>query len=1017
MTRSLALVVALWAAAPAAAADDEGPLLINGTPYDAAARYPLPKDELGRLVYFASGGYRYRADAGPDAKVRSDVQGDDRDSAFMQKGGVLQRKTVGDIEYVLITETDQTRTQARKPFGWVPAAFVIDSERARALSVRVYDPETATYVRSRIRRKGMIINSIKTVTEDLKRRRDGLAEPLFTVARADVAPDLDKGTCPPAVLKAFADSGLKVAGEAKVTRRADNRGWSVSFREVTDGASAAQQYDLLVGAKADQVEAHAGLNMAWVYARPLTKPERDGKAERALRRKSFTTSNVFFIYRELAGYCLIGSKPEAAGGQLIHGWVESDRLSMWDTTATFEWDYESTLPADKRIQAPGPAERRPPAGALFHDEKIAQQWMTAFNAYVNDSDADGKARADRLRTAAEDGAPVPIPEPTDPDDRTSGRRLGGMEMRYPILRTRGKNKDNQYPLHELGWFGPVKFGNGREVSAAKYDEHRQKVMNSVREMKTVELLFVIDGTGSMEEQRTKVVPKVMTACLRDLDKLRREKGGKGDAGTFAELRVRVTVALFGRDKNQKLTVVYSPLSNNQNGLANEAEIISAQVGDQAEARITGLEKWVKDAPVLGASEDAKEPVFDAVLQAISKANFTATATKYVFLMADMGDESGTAEVRGNMRKMIDSLVSVKRTADGDKAGDPQPKNFFAVQLKSIAGGVTPNAKLLTDQLTALQRELRQSKVLGIDGQPQPSGVEAAFEAADYKDETELPEAIRKNFTASFERLRARVVKLEADAIGASIGTIQKDAIDPASLRHWEANGVDLTVLAAGGVQVYQPMYAFRDVPAAGPVPQGKIRPKQTQLRTVYLITAYDAGELLKSLRAIVGEKGELSRNPKDLRERLEGVLVALLKADEKAYGDEDLTPEEREQRKNETEEQRNARQRKQAQKYSLQDYFYLSTGIKFNSPLLQRRPDQLNDPLTNEEVEKVLKACKRLENMLADEEGVLEVQDLGQGELLVKTKKGTTRPADRIYLFAGDNTQKWVWLDGEHHLP
>lgn len=256
----------------------------------------------------------------------------------------------------------------------------------------------------------------------------------------------------------------------------------------------------------------------------------------------------------------------------------------------------------------------------------------------------GPAAAERA-TAAVAGQPL-VAETPDKDDPTRTVWPHGQNMRFPVF-GRGTTADG-YPWFHLGWFGPVLYAGGKEVEARRYEDELGKLRELSRRLKTVELLFVIDDTGSMHAHRRDVVPGVLARCLGELDEVRRKDRDRAGGGLFADLRVRATVVLFRKNAGGSATVIHSPLSDGTAGAANLAEVVSAEVGDQGAAdRARARAKWVGEAEVLPAGANPLEPVFEAVGRGVGLARFTPAATKYAFLMADMGDRSAHARVGGS----------------------------------------------------------------------------------------------------------------------------------------------------------------------------------------------------------------------------------------------------------------------------------------------------------------------------------------------------------------------------------
>ncbi len=945
-----ALLVILGLAAPLRAGE---PLtLADGTPYDRNNVYKLerePKTTIGHVAWVTVAGYKYRAKAGPKA---ADLEGD-RLTKFMERGFIWQTKTVEGETYVLLTSKDPNAARVEQPYGWVPRDLLIDDTAPRALPVKVKkavgDKKEEVEVETGISRKGMIVNTMDTVLAFQKKP----PPPLFTVPLDSVRDALTKKQFPPALKNEFTAAGIELTSVVRIEPRPGKDGWLATMEE-TAGAggvfTARQQYDLLV--QGNNLVARDGQNMAWVYDRPL--------AERKHRRKSFILANVFFIFRERDGFALIGSVPAVADHvykQAIHGWVELKRLSLWNTTEALEWDRASTLPTARP--------RRPATGVIFASAEAARDWMTKHARAESLPEGKEKEQAQaEARKILESNLLA-----RESTLKGESRPLSGMEMRYPLLGIRGKHPATQSPLFEVGWFGPfVDEGGGKtedQVMAAR----RDKILKVIQEIKTVELLFVIDGTGSMYEYRTSVVPEVVAQCLRELNDIRQKDQ------TFADLRVRATAVLFGVEKDGSLALSHSPLSNGQNGLANPAEIISPEVGHKIGERITELAKWLrgyKKMPKVGDSE--LEPVFSAIRGGIKAVRFSEAARKHLIFLGDMGDRSkADTAAHKEIRTVVANLLQGKA---------PQPINFMGIQLEQL-GNAFAGADLLKTQLALIHEEINRVK--------DERGAEASvFHLKG--DPADLNTGIRTKIRERFDKLREELRELEREAVSTAEGS-QRAVISPVLRRHYKANGIDIAQLAAGGVQVYEVGYASR-VTLVG-------TQRVEQLRPVYLVPVRTARKLRDLLLEITDDGRAVNRNPDDLRKLVENQLMALTKTDDPT----------------------------KVQKLTIGEVSALQDGLRFKTRFLQLSPEQITEKLSDEDCVQMLLVCRRLHELLQDgteSDWRIDYQKLEGGGKIpnpVRVRRKDTsgndlppRQADRFYVFPSE-TARWVWLDQNLHVP
>ena len=1032
MTRLFALAAGLTLLGPVtAAAQTTAPLVLDdGTRFDASQVY-MAKSRSSRLISVA--GYDFRSAPGPDAPPRSDVLPRFRTTAFLQYGVPWQSKRVAERTYHLMALVDDDMVVSQM-LGWVPDHLLLPVNGLTPSAMMLEVNDRGRRVHTRVPRRGMVVNTLDTVQAwQNQQRANPKAAVLFDLPPGELAVGLTAGVCPPELLAAFQNNGLVVGKETTVAPRPDVKGWRLTFRDGPNGG--VQQY--LAVEENGRLAVKESANMAWVYGRPASDAE---AAARGFRRKSFAVSNVFFVYQELdaalnpvepgaprpaKSYCLVGSSadtPDALAQQAIHGWIETSRLSEWPTTMALEWDRPSTLPPgdtgvvggvkwEAKLPAPPPLTRRGPDGLLFHTREGAEGWMKALHVWAQSRSPADEAAAKRFRQPVGDG-PTPVTELPDPKDKAVSRRLGGLEMRFPVLRTAGEHDDTQKMLYELGWFGPIKsVGGAPEVTDAQRAAARKKLLDAQRAAKTVDLLFVIDGTGSMTGPRNEVVPDVLATCLTQLDEFRRGAGGKAAGGTnpFRELTVRAQVVLFGREKG-RLVVERSAASNGQSGAANPAEVVSAALGTAVPGRIRALADWVKGKNLPADGTDAEEPVFDAMLRALAS-DARSDSTKFLILMADMPDVSGLAGVRveGKAREVVRSLVGIETDAiSGKESFTAQPRNFIGVQLPPVGGwgnpAAVPAADRLTAQLRAIEKELTAATITLPDGKKAPAGVEAAVEVAREQDAARLNARIRDIWQASFDRVRERLERLDRATREGEEGSVRPDGVDPASFRHWVAQGIRLEELAADGVQVYQPVfgYARMPTPAAGAGIQDR-----TQLRTVFLVQRERARDLRNSMKTLVDGLNTIGDDPAKAKKAIESIVGQLLKDDQARFS----TPLVEDK----------------GRSMSLPELFKLLAGIEFppESVLDLDRLLEANKSLPPQSRVQLLLAYERLNELLEHgTEGDYRVYNAprpgGVGTEIRVERIGRPedrRPADRSFTFPGFPDNQYLWLDQEHHLP
>jgi len=927
------------------AADPEKLQMADGTAYDpsVANRLPAKDGPIGQAAWVTVAGYDYRAKPGSEApKLLGGPT-----SAFMDRGFVWESKVIGTETFLLLSSVNNNGL-IEQPFGWVPKTLVISKENPYALMVKYVDETTKKVFDTAVPRKGMIVNTLETVLKFQQNAPD----PLFTLSHDSIKDSLGQGKLPESVAKKFTESGIALGQNNRIEPRTTKDGWIVTMEEKTqDGAFAArQQYELIV--KGDTVEAREGQNMAWVHNRPV--------ASRANRRKSFYLANVFFVFRELDGFTLIGSVGEVLDGTYsssIHGWVESSRLSKWNTTEALEWDRRST----EKSATP----RRPPLGMVFSREDDAKDWMISHAKAEQFMNADARKKADEIAAATVIAREGRVKD-TDSNEFTS-TLLTGMDMRYPLLGVQTKkNPTTQANVYGVGWFGDFIVEGGKKIDPTVVSARRAKILSIIKDLDTIELLFVIDGTGSTYNYRIGVVPDVIRDSLKSLDDLRRTNPD------YANIRVRATIVLFGERKiatgEWEPYLSHSPLSNLQNGDKNPAEVVSSEIGDKAKDRIDQLTGWLRSHENLSKDGKAElEAVVDGLVNGIDKANFSSTARKFVIFLGDMGDKSQAANAAHNDIKLIRKNL--------EAAGKSEPINFIGIRLEDK--GSSPNgAALLQTQLDAV--------VESVAGNANSTGVSAVAFALKGENQDDVKKLIQAKIQERIDALLKELKDQARETRDVAEGS-QRSFASPVLRRHYESKGAKVSEIEASGVQIYEEGFAHEST-FVGPQ-------KVKQLRQVYLVPVEVAKSLRDTLLTITNEGKSVTTDPDDLRK----LQLELLKGLTKTGGPGKGVPA------------------------AIADAFLVQAGLKFTTAFLKLPPDEIKEKMSDTDCKRLLLAGQRLNELLKDGEEsqwITEDEKLPGGGAIPKAIKvaNSTKKAERFYEFPYD-TKRWVWLDQELHIP
>lgn len=822
-------LLALGLVGAARAEEDRPPLeLANGEKYVQSVVYTLPKAEnlnVPERCWVVVAGESFRA--APRREKTAAYNPDP--SKFLQGAYVWGRSEDG--KFLLLAEKDD-KDRVKKALGWLPAESVISQLAASPIR----DPDTS------ILRKAMIVNKV----EDIKSLLEKPPQPLLELSSEDEKA-LEKKEAPDSLLKA-----LKL-DSAKVEKRPDGAGWLVldapkAKGEQEDAAVGRgvvrQWFDVTRNATTKKLEVRDSLNQAVILDRP------DGKAGQ--RRRNFALFNVFYVYRETSEYALIGSVPQFEDKTMerdIHGWVRKDRLSFWNTAAAMEWDVRSTQP--------GAPTRRPPTGLILGKVSDAEKWLGALKT------SDPVAAA-ALVNGGEFG------ETRDPDEKNckdQSRPLRGSEMRFPVLGEEGKGKPgdqsefekkNGTKLYRVGAAGPLM--GGGEASAAELAKRRERIEKVIEDLLTVEILFVIDGTGSV----TGYYEQIQKTILQSLQGLKELQSVKG----FEKLRVRVNFTFYGDGDSKPPVVVGKPFNPKDKPADNPAEIVvpravagNATVEKRLKKLIetcVGEDKELRHRQDMKSDLDPLEFAYRGITEGIAGAGFGYSSTQWVILITDVGSDEKDTVTKADV---VNALAG----------GSAVPKRFLVLHKKPQPlkpGDAERDAVLkLTTQVKAIKADMEK-----LGG------------TVEY---TELTESTVKETTLKI-----------GDLLASRLKDLQKELIeDLDTLGQYSAGGIPIIgkasllkrltrndddrllhdkvvkLLVGGGVQVYQEGYLCEQVPVRVSGAKTKWVP---QARQVFKVSEAEAKSLLAFYKGLANDNVLQSGTKEEFQKLVSALLSTLV---------------------------------------------------------------------------------------------------------------------------------------------
>jgi hypothetical protein len=380
----------------------------------------------------------------------------------------------------------------------------------------------------------------------------------------------------------------------------------------------------------------------------LLAPAANARADATLR-----LFNVYFVYgdsqprtnaqEEEQGYLLLGARTQfdyetavqdgVEGAEeprrVILGWVDKRRICRWRTTEAIRWDTES-----KRGAPVITYETEDEARKAIRNPAFAK--MVTSELFV-----EGKPpawKSDRMR--------YPV-LPIDKDEKTGADIL--------------ESPSQGNILRKIGLVGGFVNEKGEmEADVAELEELDSKLKKLQQESQTLELLFVVDDSESMDEWFPRTAE-----TIQELIKM-----VKGDERT---LRLGLTyysdVPFDERDTLGKLK---------------KAVITSGQLADSKSPKVAAiLDELPRHKTRRGY--DPPEQVFLGLRMGIDEAGFTPFARKIVILIGDTGDHDTNADGSFKAEKNIVKWLTPK---------DQSPIEFYALQVSERLG---------TDELTYKQQ--------------------------------------------------------------------------------------------------------------------------------------------------------------------------------------------------------------------------------------------------------------------------------------------------------------------------
>lgn len=346
----------------------------------------------------------------------------------------------------------------------------------------------------------------------------------------------------------------------------------------------------------------------------------------AATSESFRLNNIFFVFRALDDFVLIGTAERFNFGlekEVVKGWVPLSRVSSWDTALALEWDHET-------------ASQRNAPGLIVNDKRTALKLIKPEMSELKETDS-----SVLFIESLKDG---------------TTKRLKKGDKRYPILdktqagdllqQSADLNPENR--LLRVGVFGQYT----GEVDATKLKNNLNKVITNSA---NIDILFVVDDSEGMEATFSQVASSVgqITELFRPATQ------ATGDS----RREVRVAVSYYGDKEWTK-----DPFK------------AGTWVSIRSSAEIELLCEEIKNHRQSPGGDDA-EDVLEGIRMAIDSAKFPRFGRRIVFVIGDMGDKLYNPRIKGSKESVVfnesvDGLV--KRLVP--EVGEPI--ELYAIQIDS-----------------------------------------------------------------------------------------------------------------------------------------------------------------------------------------------------------------------------------------------------------------------------------------------------------------------------------------------
>ena len=696
--------------------------------------------------------------------------------------------------------------------------------------------------------------------------------------------------------------------------------------------------------------------------------------------KDFLWFSLFFVYGQTNEYLLLGSSPDfsfstgsTSAKSVIQGWVRISELCKWNTREAYHWDRESTLMSA--------SPRRMGAGLAFHGKD--QAWQA-------------------LRSVRESNGSTVFPNAVDPEsvDDTPTWQKGGflfeqfdedgvtrellpIEPRFPNLGYEGtalypgKDPESGMKLVKIGCIGGVgKFDGKQGLSSGEISEIQRKLKKLLADMSTMEIVFLIDDTKSMEPWFD-VVSRVVKSIETDvIDEFRTGVSVGSEDGVEKQIgEVRIAVSYYNGLR------LVSPNKGKHVPQLGELKDVS-QFGKN-------LSKAVRGHQLTKNVEPGRARVFDGIAKAVQAARFSESSRKMVILLGDVGDAAKDPD--GFYEGLTRVLASYSA----------QPIEFYPVH---VTDSNNLDRAAFSRQMTKLTTLVNQkaNNFLAKAGKNQARVTRAKL----FRVDSETPEAQRLAQVSSFILERYRDQKTKIESLQAQIerllhgdwhSKMSTELVEELRKRNFPVDALQ----SSRGIQTFEEGFAWRECGLKDA--DDNLVP---QLRLWALMSYSEIETLKNALHAIATED----------RSSEEAILEAIGQQIQSLTGDSDESPGAGEIRSPASNRRQN---RNEASSRSMREALAAKIpGLNslIVSPLLAKAQNEIQlSELSGENILDIKRKAHLLEDIL-DRKVRTRKETSQRNKLLPKFTITREVTFDREYRIPG-SSDRYYWVDVEKELP